>query len=230
MTVVRGCGTRDKGGIYAEVLLSPDGMPMEYFLLDPPRVVDTDALGITPRGVRLIQVNGVYHIFDWVGSNYYPNVADFVEEARRFGVSRKLNPRLDFSKLTLGSRLVLLHARAHIDNWRAYKDEEVDCPKSIEGHQCGVEKEMCIKFWWQDVEGGEKDNMFDMRHVRRAMPSFDYFARAKPEKVEPRYKVAIFASFPIHRLGVIKDPQAKKHDTSMAAAKNSTLPVELLDE
>lgn len=32
----------------------------------------------------------VYHVFDIVGSENYPNVADFIEEARRLGVSRRL--------------------------------------------------------------------------------------------------------------------------------------------
>jgi hypothetical protein len=99
MQPVRGCGTRVKGGIYAECKLSPFGMPIEHFLIDPPNPIPDD-LGLTPVGVKLFERDGVFHILDWVGSAHYKNVADFIEETRNFGASRRLSKSTDFSKLT----------------------------------------------------------------------------------------------------------------------------------
>src|SRR5262249_38923290 len=76
----RQCGYRKKGGVYLTVPTSEDGAPIEYFLVDPPQPVELGALGIAPRGVHLIENEGVWHVFDVVGQESYPNVADFVEE------------------------------------------------------------------------------------------------------------------------------------------------------
>ena len=78
----RQCGYRKKGGAYLTVPTSGDGAPIEYFLVDPPQPVDLETLGIVPRGVHLIEKEGVWHVFDVVGQDSYPNVADLVEEAR----------------------------------------------------------------------------------------------------------------------------------------------------
>jgi len=78
---VRGCGTRKKSGIYWEVKLGtgPRARPLEEFLLDPPQPVPPH-LRISPRGVQPIEVGGVTHVIDWIGSENYPNVCDFLEE------------------------------------------------------------------------------------------------------------------------------------------------------
>ena len=67
----RQCGYRKKGGAYLTVPTSEDGMPIEYFLLDPPRPVDLNALAIAPRGVHLIEKGGVWHVFDVIGQENY---------------------------------------------------------------------------------------------------------------------------------------------------------------
>lgn len=227
-TVVRGCGTRDAGGIYAECLLSPHGRPVEEFLVDPPVPVDADALRITPRGVRLIPRENVVHVYDWVGEMYYPNVADFVEEVKRYGVSRKLNPNLSFGRLTPASRLVLLHKRAYIDNFEEYGSRlDKSCPKGLPPHWQG--KAMCMKLWWEDIAHGERIKE-DERFVRRKMPGFEYMGMEKPEGVEPDYHLAIFAIFPINRIAIINDPEGGKHEESLEMASSARLPVRLVEE
>jgi hypothetical protein len=133
--VVRGCGVRVQGGIYAEVATSPDGRPIEEFLVEPPIPVPPD-VGLPARGVILVEdhrrhmwlpgVDGldmhtpIWNIVDRIGSTNYPNVADIVEETRAFGGSRRLPPTLDFSKLTEFSQLWWAHDRADIENYADY--------------------------------------------------------------------------------------------------------------
>jgi len=238
MAVVRGCGTRQKGGIYVECPLSPYGKPLEEFLVDPPIPVDVKALGITQVGVKLVERGGVWHIMDWVGSGHYENVADFVEEVRRFGLSRRLSKSLDFKKLSPQSRIILLHSRAFIENFKEYyKAEEGDvkgCPKDISAHQHEEQEECCARLWWQDITGGECDSFLPdetpTRSVKRTMPSFEYNGLSKPEDVEPDYKVAIFASFPVTNIAVVRDPQEETHKAAIDLLSGSRLPVELVDE
>jgi hypothetical protein len=228
MVVERGCGTRVKGGVYAEIPLSKHGLPLESFLSCPPVVVDAQQLGLTNVGVKLIERAGVWHVFDIVGKQHYPNVADFVEEARRFGISRRLSQNLDFSKLTTDSRLILLHDHAHIDNFELYRGAH-ECPKVKPGHDRDPLPEMCISLWWQDLVQGEPTEETG-RAVRRKMPSFEYTGYMRPENILPKYRLAIFGSFPIPKLVVVNDPEAGTHEQAFHKARNAGLPVRLVDE
>lgn len=106
--VERGCGTRVKGGVYAECGTSRNGVPLEHFLVDPPKPMNVDH----KVGVELIRgPDDRYHLIDWVGSAHYPNVADFLEEGLRHGFSRRLPRKLDLTVLDRGSRLLIVHAR-----------------------------------------------------------------------------------------------------------------------
>lgn len=246
--VERGCGARESGGVYCELGTGPGGMPVEWFLMCPPQYVDVAKLGIKPRGVRLAEVNGAHHIFDWIGNEHYPNVADFVEEVKRFGLSRRLPETLDFSKLTPDSRIITLHSRAWLDNFgeyvynkRTHKPVWVDanynrCPKGPaasdgELHNLGDIPEMCSGVWWQDVSEGEPQDSGHPRLVRRVMPSFEYVAAKVPAGVRPRYAPTpyAFASFPISRLVVINDALGHTHEAKLEKAKKSKLTVESED-
>lgn len=241
ISVERGCGSRVVGGVYAECGMGPGGHPLEDFIIDPPAILDSDgfaALGVSPRGVTLLEINGVYHILDWVGSENYPNVADFLEEVRRFGLSRRLPRNLDFAKLTAQSRLLLLHARAYIHNFHEYvwggwvNIKYNRCPTKHPEHGLVEPPLMCAGVWWQDVEGGQpsKSNSAHPRLVHRKMPSFSYEAACRPEGVAPLYNTAIFASFPISRLVVIRDSEGHTHERAASNAGKAALPVELEDE
>lgn len=216
--VVRGCGVRKKGGVYAEVPTSPFGQPIENFLIDSPIVVDKAALGLSEIGVKLIEKAGVYHVFDIVGQEHYPNVADFVEEARRFGVSRRLPTTLDYSLITPQSRLILLHARAFIYNSAEYYQAEDaalwTCPKNkVEhGHKTMLTEPppMCAGLWWNDIEGGaphtvnteqprdlaELRAMGDKNLVKRTCPSFAYNGHSRPATVKPILQPGPVRKFP----------------------------------
>lgn len=120
--VERGCGTRAEGGIYAESGLGPNGLPLEFFIPDRIVPINAEALGLAAIGVKLIQSakTGVWHIFDIVGAESYPNPADWLEETRRYGASRRLSPTLPYHLLTSESRMFILHSRAYVANYPEY--------------------------------------------------------------------------------------------------------------
>ena len=238
----RGCGERKSGGIYAEMGCGPDGLPLEHFIVDPPIVIDPAALGLSPIGVQLVERDGVWHILDWIGSEHYPNVADFLEEVRRFGLSRRIAKTVDFSKLTERSKILVVHARAHVENFRTYADHWLGvrynrCPKELSAHNLPDAPDSCAGVWWEDVEGGSTFPFpgrggaggEGKRFILRPMPAFNYVAASRPDGVTPRYLPAVLASFPITRLVVIRG-EHDEHEPGQQAASRSTLPVELEDK
>ncbi len=230
--IERGCGRRKMGGVYATVDTSLNGLPIEHFLLCLPQIVDLDAMGISPVGVSLIEVNGVHHVFDFVGRKHYPNVADFVEEARWFGISRRCEG-IDYSKITSDSRLVLIHARAWVANAEEYvcglpeKDlaEEVwPCPKGIKHHPMAEDEKSvvpCSGLWWHDVEGAENG--------LRKMPSFEYRASARPAGVDGQYQSAIYGVWPLSRFEVVSAPDGA-HDKKLSRVSRAQVPVSVVEE
>jgi hypothetical protein len=116
----------------------------------------------------------VTHIFDIVGREAYPNVSDFIEEARRLGVSRRLEleDKGQYARLSSRSRLILLHERAVLYNpyevWDKFSITEIgrlsraQCPKYKEIHALSpFNHEMegggqgCAALHWNVIEGGE---------------------------------------------------------------------------
>lgn len=242
--VERGCGTRERGGVYGECGLGAGGRPIEDLLVDPPIRIDMEKLGLMSVGVKLIERDGVWHVLDIVGRENYPNVADFLEEARRFGVSRRFPKNLDFSKLTAESRMLLAHKYAWVENFDEYAnywvpmDEHIvrtgtkrgdynPCPCGRAEHRFDRHPEMCAGVWWQDVE--QAVNTVE-RVVERRMPSFTYTAARRPFDTKPQRALAIFGTFPLHRLVVIKDPKNNSHTDTLERVTKSTLTVEVEDE
>lgn len=233
--IQRGCGNRRQGGVYAECGRSPFGYEVEHFLLCPPVLVDVKEIGLSPLGVQLnpVTVDGkeVWHVWDWVGSKFYPNVADFIEEVRLYGMSRRLSRELDFSKLTPESRIFLLHANAHIENAQAFQRARIGgkalgldwdaCPKGI--HKAG-ETGMCAGLWWEDVQGMK---VTVGRVGKREMPAFQYQAAAPVTHAD--HTVAVFASFPISHLVVVASEDGS-HVKSYNNASASSLPVYIVEE
>lgn len=165
--LVRGCGTRTLGGVYATTQMGSSGQPLDWFLLDPPIVLDWSAIGVSPIGVSLLpDTAGVYHIWDWVGEAHYPLPADFVEEVRVMGMSRRLPRNLDFSKLTVDSRVICIHAKASWVNCAStyeamgWKPSDWRCRKNLPHHAEDANwphgpanglTEMCASLLWCDV-------------------------------------------------------------------------------
>ncbi len=163
--VERGCGERVPGGMYLESALSPYGRPLEEFLIDPPLPVP-DGLDIInkpllwprtlPSGDPVCDADEqpIYDVLIWVGGEYYPYCPDFVEEVRRYGASRRLNPNLDLSRLSRWSRMILVHPRARNLVWQTQMPPAL-CHKAVPGHTQTLsdvhERELA-----DDVEQGEE--------------------------------------------------------------------------
>lgn len=144
--VERGCGEREPGGVYAECGLSPSGgRPLEEFLIDPPLPLP-DGLDLVnkpqlwqrplPSSGTLALDEGEHPIYDlliWVGAEHYPFCPDFMEEVRRYGASRRLNPNLDLALLSASSRMILAHPHALNTHWQAQRPPQA-CAKEIPGH------------------------------------------------------------------------------------------------
>ena len=211
MSAIRGCGSRVVGGVYAEVKTGSDGVPLEAFLIDPPSPVDAQALGLMDRGVRLMLINGVWHIFDIVGEKHYPYPADFVEEGRRLGFSRRLPSNLDFSKIDPEkSRLILLHRRAIITNpdESGFLTLDHTCPKGIAEHEAGRLNGMCAGFWWHDLS--PKD--VDQNGMREIQGGTRYQAEVRPKgSAKAERALGIFLTLPISNLAVIRGRSAQEN-------------------
>jgi hypothetical protein len=196
--------------------------------------VEALALGLTDKGVRLIEIGGVWHVFDIVGEKYYPYVADFVEEGRRMGVSRRLPANLDFGKLDpVQSRLVLLHRKALITNVDAagFLERYHVCPKALPEHEEGLLDGMCAAFWWQDFSAKDLDE----DGIRTLKNGDQYVGRVRPKGcAKPERELAVFMSLPITILAVIRGRNAEENarvkDVYEKVAKQIKFEVNLEDE
>jgi hypothetical protein len=189
-----------------------------------------------PRGVHLIEKEGVWHVFDVVGQDSYPNTADVVEEARYIGVSRRCELP-DYSKLTKDSRLVLIHQRAFIENYPEYIErfteqerDDFKCP--WKRHNIDRLEEMCSGLWWHDVVEGIERNEESCRELvsRKLECGVLYRCYGRPIDVVPKYRYAIFAIFPIGQVEVVDDRDDRMHEQKLEKVRESSLPVVLVSE
>lgn len=245
LPVERGCGSRKAGGIYVETGFSNSGS-MDW-LIDPPQLLP-QGLPAPTQGMGFLERNGVIHLVDWVGAEYYPTPAHFIEEAWRFGVSRRIQRNFPlFRELTAASRLLLIHRKAYLANWQDYEETSVcRCPKCIPSHGgCGlIQRDMCVKSWWEDMpdtaeyarlpyEDYQATRIVPARYgdsrLRMAkMPSFSFLCRTRPPHIQPQHQAAIFASLPIHTISVVQD-DGGRHVSALEVLEGIPLPFALVE-
>jgi hypothetical protein len=234
----RGCGTRERGGIYVETKLSEKGSPLEDFIICPPREINPDDFGLSPIGGILFQgQKEKVHIMDWIGKSHYPYVADFVEEVRVMGSSRRIPKNTDFSLLGLGSMVFCVHEKASIiDPDIYYKDwssqlEYQRCPQGKPGHDQPTRvHEMCSGIWWKDFEKPDlkmvgKDRVGMIMGMRKTGDLKYGPVQVRPEKSGVVYHPAIFMRLPITNIAVIHDPVSGSHREAMKKASKAKLPI-----
>lgn len=233
----RGCGGRVAGGIYLTTPKDPNGVPLYQFLIDPPRPLDLDTLnvlGVSAQGMSPLPGGDV---MDWIGEKHYPNVWDFIAEAGKFGISRRIPRTFDFSLLKLGARLYTIHPFGWIAPGRdldiLQAVAETACPKKIPCHTYvdGRPAAMCIGLHRECVEGGEvMSETWDPRLVRRTIGDTTYCAYQTPENVSLTFSPALIAAWPIHHIEVVRDLEDGSHEGAFGKAGKSEFLVEVVDE
>ena len=229
--VHRGCGVRQAGGMYWEASV---GGAMAA-LLDPPIIVDPDRFGLTSVGVRIVAFGGAHHILDIVGDSHYPSVADFVEEMRVYGVSRRIPRTVNVGLLTPASQLLLIHRKAYILNWSDYRPSRdfatYSCMRSIEQHRIGLG--MCSAMWWEDFGPGDGTAGWSGdRSINRPMPDGNsYSAQYRPTGITPQYSTAIFARVPLSQIAVVQDRDQPEEIMSYVEGlrSRSQVPIQLVN-
>ena len=128
-SIERGCGKRVKGGLYACCGLSPNGKPIEHFLIDPPGPYKGEPF----RAPIIQEERDVKHLVFWVGAQHYPFCPDFIEETRNFGVSKRIPLGTDLSGIEASGRKGVLPQfpillRGHGDSERqSYQEDRLHC-------------------------------------------------------------------------------------------------------
>jgi hypothetical protein len=240
----RACGERKPGGIYIEVGLG-GSLTIEQAMFDPPLPADgvilelpggeyvtADALGARGQVVARIPGHDAWHVWDVVGRRDYPYPADFLEEVRTEGLSRRSPRGLRFDLLGAESRIFLLHEQGWFENPHDYYAAlpEFRCPRQI-AHALG---EPCAGLWWCDIAEGDSQPVAGLTFQgqparKRTIGRRTYRCAARPEGIAPRYARAVIASFRIWRLAVVQD-QAGQAEIARQQAAQSRLPVAMIEE
>lgn len=253
----RGCGgSRVVGSLYLVTKLVKGGTPLYKFIIDPPIPVP-HGLDIPFRGVAIRErpdSNGIYDVYDHVGSEHYPNVLDFVAEVAKLGLSRRVSSKIDFEKITPESRIILVHERAVLVNHAAlYRElakertayagyfEKVagnfSCLTHREDHvefamACDEAAPCCAGVWRQLITGG--DDVYDPsvppRTVKRSVGSTAYRALKAPEKFTPEYQRGFFMSLPLTGVELVKSRDGNKDLDAIERASRAGIPLSLEDE
>ncbi len=212
------CGSgRSVGSVYVEIPIATNGAPIETFYCDPPKPISLREFGVAATGQGLIEKDGVHHLIDHVGSDSYPLVTDFFEEAKRRGFSRKIRSNFDFSKLSVASKILFVHSRGRVTNHADYATslDNFSCPCGKE-HLAGND---CIGLHWHVAPGPRE------RNLARGQ-SYNLMPR-HPMANEPEMEEAIVAALPIHQLAIIADSAGVFDNVLHDAVKLAGLPVRI---
>lgn len=211
-------------------------------MLCPPVPFDPGALGVSAIGQHLVTtgIGGAVarHVIDIIGAGDYPNVADFLEEGRRYGFSRKFSPLFPYAELEPGSRLLIAHPRGWPKAFRQYHTPPDGsafggCRKALPDRPHDLAP--CCGCWYDDVRCAPEDQgpelpSSDGRAITRTMPAFTYVARRPPEGVETTYTHAIVAVLPITRFVVVRDPEEGTHNERVEHLAKAGIHADLVDE
>jgi hypothetical protein len=165
----RGCGKRKPGGVYICSKLSPYGVPLEEYIIDPPQFYEGERF----RVPIVFERNGANHLLFWVGKEFYPFPSDFIEEVRRFGASKRVPVEFPIEKLTAWSLMFFIHPLAIIKNHHVLPPPP-RCPKDLPSHVSNETR--CLGHSYQvapaNHEGRRKigDTVYEVRPVTLDAP------------------------------------------------------------
>ena len=167
--MTRGCGKRKPGGVYICTKLSPHGVPMEEYIIDPPEFYEGERF----RVPIIFEKNGRNHLLFWVGKEFYPYPSDFIEEARCFGASKRVPVEFPIQKLSAGSLMFFVHSLAIIKNHGVLPPPPL-CPKKLKSHLSN--EKCCLGHSYQvapaNCEGRRKigDTVYNVKPVTPDAP------------------------------------------------------------
>ncbi len=211
----RGCGTRKPGGLYSCTKLGPHRLPIEYFIIDPP----IPYRGERFRAPQMIEKNGVPHLLLWVGETYYESPADFIEEIRAFGASKRIPVKFPIEKLTEASMMFFVHPEAIIENWAALPPPEY-CPKGDPEHLGN--KEYCIGHTYQ---------VLDDQPSTKKVGDTEYVVYPCAIPKELQYKPEIFLRLPITNFEYVVGKDRQTVDPAVAKKIGHTqVPIMVVEE
>lgn len=192
----RGCGTRKPGGVYICTGLSPFGVPIEHFIIDPPIRHE----GTTMRAPIIFERDGHNHLLFWVGEQFYPYPSDFIEEVRKFGASKRVSLSFPVEKLDEGSLMFFVHRKAIIENYQGLPGPEY-CPKNKPSHISNGD--YCIGHSYQVAPSNQDDGR---RQVGDTV--YDVYPVEEDALDGLQFKPGIFLRLPITHIDhILKDGQ-----------------------
>lgn len=198
MDLIRGCGKRKPDGLYV-CCGNPHGLaglPIDAFLVDPPIPWDGQAF----RSPIITEIAGKSCVLMWVGAQFYPYVPDFVEEARVWGISKRVPRNFEFEKLPPGrTYLALIHPRAIAEHNCALPPNPL-CKKS--------QPHNCLYDTWTisiaDSVAGKHDVVINGNEAVISIPCGVKYYVSVPDvdlsNISVTYKPGIFGVFPLTHL------------------------------
>jgi len=232
----RACGYPLKGGVYLYVPTGANGTPIWHFVIDPTvSIDDPDFIGdlhvgmvLKNRGQKNEEGQDIYDLFDWIGSNAYPNPTDWMMEVKELGFHQKVDPRI-LTHLVAESMYFAIHAKAgFVDPTSAYDERIVHpdypkCPaKHLQHMEYGPGDKLnlgtCPGLFFSNIIDGETPTKSgNAREVIRKMPAFEY-SGFSPVGVEGENIPSIFFKMPIGRIArilVYEDRDMNTHEKAL---------------
>lgn len=208
--LARGCGQPKKGGLYLSIGIGTQGIPLSSFFIDPtvpvPNELNLPSLGMiaSASGAENLDGKQIYHVFDHIGEDGYPNVWDFIMEINGMGFHRKISRTFPFHLITQETMYFAVHTKAGITKPQIYRDNYLQSPSfprtCTKKHKDG---ETCLYWLSNDVVGGVPASFENTngRDVLVTCGSTQYYGFKAPEGANPSYIRSIFLALPIGLMG-----------------------------
>ena len=209
----RGCGKRKPGGVYVCSKLSPHGVPLEEYLIDPPEFYGGERF----RVPIIFERNGANHLLFWVGKEFYPYPSDFIEEVRRFGASKRVPVEFPIQKLTAWSLMFFVHPLAIIRDHQTLPPPP-RCPKRMKSHLAN--KAYCLGHSYQVAPANHEG--------RRKIGDTVYDVEPLPTDLSLEFVPGIFLRLPITDIDHVvhkdgrPDPRVKEKESEVKIPLNYT--------
>lgn len=206
--VERGCGKPSKDGLYLNVGVGLHGIPLEDFFVDPtvpvPESFKLSAIGmkLVASGEKNEQGKPIYHIFDHIGSKYYPNVMDWFMETQTLGLHRKISKKFPVHLLTPESLYYACHEKAGIKNPMSYARQLLPSSLLSPCQKTHQPQETCPRYFTNDLVGETITE--GQREVQVKLPSVQYQGYSKPTDAKPKYIESVFMIIPIGKMANFK--------------------------